>query len=89
MNTFTVVHAVDTSTGVARIGKAHVIKKHEEMAAALDAERTRKAAVKNRIADVTKERILELKNAGMDYVEIALELNCSVSVIYSRLRERS
>ena len=48
MNTFTVVHAVDTSTGVAVIGKAHVIEKREELIAASYSRRITAAAERKR-----------------------------------------
>lgn len=43
MNTFTVLTPVDTSTGIAVIGKAHVIEKREEVIAESYIERIGKA----------------------------------------------
>lgn len=85
MNTFTVEHAVDFSSGTARIGKVHVIRKYEEMADAMDAERCKKAAAKTRRTDITKERILELKAAGMTLLDITVELDCTYNTICRRL----
>ena len=51
MNTFTLVHAVDFSTGKAIIGKCHIIDKREEVMTASYSERIRKLAEKNRIEE--------------------------------------
>lgn len=43
MQKFTLVHAVDYSTGKARVGKAHVVEKREEVLAKSWGERITKA----------------------------------------------
>lgn len=48
MNTFGVVHAVDFSTGVARIGKVHTITKAEDLQAFNKAQSLEKAHEKRR-----------------------------------------
>ena len=51
MCTFSVVHAVDYSTGVARIGKCHTIDKRELVVAESLKKRIKEMRDKNRIAE--------------------------------------
>ena len=51
MCTFSVVHAVDYSTGVARIGKCHTIDKRELVVAESLKKRIEEMRDKNRIAE--------------------------------------
>lgn len=88
MITFAVLTPVDTSTGIARIGKPHVITKREVILSASRAETIQQANDGKRREDITKDMILELKSAGMSLEQIALELECSRGVIYNRLAER-
>ena len=88
MQTFTVQHAVDFSSGTAKIGKCHILEKREDVMAASLAERIEKCTQKNRIKEITVEQIMQLKSEGLTIDEIAADLKCSRHVIYQRLKER-
>lgn len=84
---FTVLTPVDTSTGIARIGKPHVITKREVIVTTNYAEHIKKANNVTRIQDITKEQVQKLRNSGKTYDEIADILHCSHTTIFNRLRE--
>ena len=87
MNTFTVLTPVDTSTGVARIGKPHIVSKREEVVAASLADRIREAKAANTREDVTTEKVMKLKGYGMTHEEIMDKLYCSRNVVVDRLKK--
>lgn len=87
MNTFTVLTPVDTSTGVARIGKPHIVSKREEVIAASLADRLRQAKDANKREDVTTKKVMKLKGDGMTHEEIMDKLYCSRNVVVDRLKK--
>lgn len=50
-------------------------------------EKVEKATESTVLFWVTPEKVQELRNAGMTYEQIALELECSVNVIRARMRK--
>lgn len=88
MHTFTIQHAVDFSTGVARIGKCHQVDKRELVEAEYRQKNIQKARNAKRIADITYEQIMQLRNEGLTIDEIAADLECARGTVYQRINER-